>query len=329
MSDLRRVHFNAGTQPHYTNHIAPIYLGLPEEVRGNFYARFAAADKAVQWGITPARSRKFKQKEVVVVASFEDYRASAPASIIFVNHGIGQTYSGLDLGSYTGGRGRERTILFLGPSRRDAMNSRATYPHIPAAAVGVPYLDRFAGRPKPEGRFIAISSHVDVRVCAETRSAFPEFRDAIRNLALTQPGRIIGHAHPKAMRKLEPFWKTLPVMWEPDWLKVLDLASLYVSDNSSTLYEAAAIGMPVLCMNSKHYRRDVEHGLRFWEAVPGLEVDLPAEFENSVNLAMADPPTLQERRARAVQEAYSGLVDGKATERAVQAILDISISPMT
>lgn len=325
---MTRVHFYAGLHRHFCDYLAPIYNALPSEVRGDFHARFAAGTRAARWGIEPSKYRKFRQGEIVVVASYEDYRAVDPARVIFVNHGIGQQYKGGDgkageYGSYTGGAGRERTILFLGPSRRDALNSLAAYPSIKAVAVGVPYLDTIQRLPVQEPPVVAFSSHLDVRACPETRSAFPEFQASLRSLIRSQRFNLLGHAHPKAVLKMEKFWKTVRVPFEPDWLSVLEQASLYISDNSSSLYEAAALGIPVLCMNSTHYRKDVEHGLRFWDAVPGLEVDLPDELESSINLALADPPVLKERRAHAVQEAYDGLVDGSATARAAKAVLSV------
>ena len=50
-----------------------------------------------------------------------------------------------------------------------------------------------------------------------------------------------------------------------DFDEVMERSTLYICDNSSTLYEFASTGRPVVVLNAPWFRRDIEHGLRFWE----------------------------------------------------------------
>ena len=107
-----------------------------------------------------------------------------------------------------------------------------------------------------------------------------------------------------------------------DFGDVLDRADLLVGDNTSALYEYASTGRPVVVMNAPQYRRDVHHGLRFWDYPPGLQVDRPEQLADTIARALTDPPGAQALRAAAVGETYA-YTDGHAARRAVTAIEEI------
>jgi hypothetical protein len=344
-----RIEFYAGTWSHYTNHLAPIWKALPEDIRGSFAViRGSSADnRARELGIPTVPFRQYSRDVLVCVASYEDYRAAKPAPVIFVNHGVGQTYNGDEktagMGSHSGGKGRERVVAFLCTSQRDAQNNRASYPDTPAYPVGVPYLDIFVSLQKGKLReshvednfnydspTVTFSFHANIQACPETQWAVDWAKPAIR--ALVDPNnlehnfQLLAHSHPRARKQLELFWKKMGVPYEPEWLKVLGKTDVYVIDNSSSGYEAAALGIPTVWWNPPFYRRDVHHGLRFWEAIPGVEVNAPMDLASAIDLALLDPPELQQKRDAAVSIAYGdadgrSLVDGHATERAVEACL--------
>lgn len=281
---------------------------------------------------------------MVIVASFEDYRAVSPSPVILVNHGAGQTYStekGIDHPSYSGGSNRERVVLFLGPSERDAEVSRLAYPGARSVAIGCPKLDPFH-LPKRdcEGSFVqrnvppvvAFTFHCDAHVVPETRWAWPLFKGAITDLARRQselPFRMLGHCHPRFYNYMEKAWRALKVEFEPDPNVILKRASCLVFDNSSFGMEFASLDKPVVVLNPPWYRRDVHHGGRFWEwSEVGVQVDDPANLLPAINLALTDPPHIQNRRREVISDVYNGIpLDGRATERAVSAIVELLNGP--
>jgi len=165
---------------------------------------------------------------------------------------------------------------------------------------------------------VAVSTHFDCAVCPETRSAFPWFERAILE-DLPKEYTVVGHCHPRA--KLVPAkFRAAGIDFYDDFDDILRIADIYVCDQSSTLYEFASTGRPVLCYNAPIYRRHVNHGLRFWDSPPGLQCDNQDDLLQSVMLALADPPSLKEIRARGLAEAYLAC-DGYAAARAAAAIL--------
>jgi CDP-glycerol glycerophosphotransferase (TagB/SpsB family) len=99
-------------------------------------------------------------------------------------------------------------------------------------------------------------------------------------------------------------------------------ADLYVADNTSTLYEFAATDRPVVVLSPPFYRRETYHGLRFWDHIPGIECSHTDHLEACIEEALIDTPSRKKQRRAAVEGAY-GPQDGKATERAVEAIVSL------
>jgi glycosyltransferase involved in cell wall biosynthesis len=133
-------------------------------------------------------------------------------------------------------------------------------------------------------------------------------------------GSVVGTFHPRwGDALLEPY-RNAGIKVEPRFEEVMKRASVFITDNSSAGWEAMALGIPVVWLNAPWYRRDVEHGLRFWEfANAGIEVDEPAALVAGVELALEDPVPVQRRRREAVKAIY-GSLDGKAAHRAARAI---------
>jgi CDP-glycerol glycerophosphotransferase (TagB/SpsB family) len=103
----------------------------------------------------------------------------------------------------------------------------------------------------------------------------------------------------------------------PRFDDVLAEANVYVCDNSSTIYEFAALNRPVVVLNASYYRRDVHHGLRFWEDVPGIQVNKASDLQDAIQEAVEND-TFEAERKRITEKVYPYL--GQSAERAAQAI---------
>lgn len=250
-------------------------------------------------------------------------RAAPAVKVVLTEHGCGLTYNEPD-NSYVGAPDRPNVELFLFPNELCAARQRAVHPDREIVDLGSsPRLDRWVGlerspNPRP---VVAMSFHWDCTVVPETRSALYWYRKKL-DLLLERGWEIIGHAHPRAEQHLKLIWKRLGVEFVADFEDVLARADLLAVDNSSVLYEFAATGRPVVAMNCPRYRRNVHHGLRFWEHVPGLQCDLPDELPDVIAEALADGP-----EARSLREAAVGVVfprnDGQASVRAAEAVLGL------
>lgn len=310
--------------PHYADHLAPIVDELRRRgVPGEFYT----ARRDQPWGVPrPARWAPAP----VLVAGFVDYRAVGERPVVYLEHGAGQTYRGDPAGaahpSYSDGR-LDRVCLFLCPNVSVAARRRAEHPGVEVAMLGdSPKLDAWrTADPTPRPATVAVSFHWDCWLVPETRWAFPHYRSRLRDLvgACRAAGvEIVGHAHPRARAVLAGFWESIDVEYLDRFDDVLARASLLVADNSSALYEVASLDRPVLVLNAPWYRRDVQHGLRFWDRVPGLQVDGPDGLLAGVAEALTDPEPVRAQRRSVVAGVYPRR-DGQATCRAVDAILDL------
>jgi hypothetical protein len=106
----------------------------------------------------------------------------------------------------------------------------------------------------------------------------------------------------------------------PDFADVCRRADVYVCDNSSTLYEFASTGRPVVVLNSPQYRGTVNHGLRFWDAAHvGLHAWPGDNLGDVVERALQDPPKAREDREDALDIVYAYRTGG--AQRAADAIV--------
>lgn len=192
----------------------------------------------------------------------------------------------------------------------------------PATGNGLP----FPSQRDSERPVIAFTFHWDCPLVPETRSAWPHYDRALPQL-LTELDAlgldVLGHGHPRMWRTLARRWNQLGVAAVQELATVLDQADVLVADNTSALFEFASLGKPVVVLNAPWYRRDAHHGLRFWQhADVGVQVDGPELLVEAVCAALADPPVLAANRARVVEAVYP-VRDGKAAQRAAQAVLEL------
>ena len=318
--------------PHYARHLLPIWHALEPEVRGTFWA----PDATSSWGV-PITARHPGPVQLMMVASHLDAMQMAPRPLVYVEHGAGQRYDGDPFDeraskspSYSGGNDHDRVVLFLCPSERVADAWRARYPAAQVAAVGPAVMDRHVGphrlpiatRPAWEAPVVAVTFHWECGLCPETTSAWRHYDPVLADLARDDGIELLGHGHPRLWPTIERRWASLGVNATPDPDRVIAEADVLVADNTSLLYEFAATGKPVVVLNASWYRRNVHHGLRFWDAVPGEMVDGPDDLAGAIHRALDTPTWYGEERAHAVAAAYDGL-DGHAAKRSATAIMEV------
>ena len=115
-------------------------------------------------------------------------------------------------------------------------------------------------------------------------------------------------------------WAAMDVPWVPNLGYVLDHAHVLVADNTSAMFEAAAVGVGVVALNAPWYRFHVHHGLRFWDAVPGRMAAGPEHVVDMIGSAHDD--TSRALREAATRRAYA-YRDWYAAERAANAIMEV------
>lgn len=320
---------------HYVAHLAPVWHALGPEHRGTWWgpSRVLAEARAHGVAVTPGRPplprrRRPREREprLVVVAGQADVQLCAGHPLALVEHGAGQVYSEPDP-SYSGGTRREAVVLFLCPSEVVAARNRARYPDATVAVVGSPRVDHLVSRfVKCEAAAVVLSFHWPANLghSPEASWALPHYEAALPQVVaeLQAQGReVLGHGHPRYAGFFHTLWAKLGVEHVARFDEVCERAGLYVCDNSSTLYEFAALGRPVVVLNSPRYRRDVDLWPRFWQCADvGLQVSEPAELGPALGLALYDPPPVAGRRAEVVAEVY-GQLDGRAAERAAHALV--------
>ena len=303
------------SESHYIDHIAPVWLKLADDKRGKFRTIPAHVDYAAKLGIEVTTEPPTDNP--TLVASWGDYRKTT-GQVIYMEHGIGHSYSN-EHPSYSGSPGKDRVTLFLNQHKLTERRNKTVYPDVEHAIIGVPKIDNVPVR-GVEGRTVAISFHWDCKVAPETRSAFDHYRRFIPKLAKMKKVQFIGHSHPNMAwrKKLEPIFHRYGVEFVPTFTEVLDRADLYIIDNSSTAYEFAAAGRPVITLNAPWYRKNINHGIRFWDHIPGPQVDDGWQMMKLIPQILDQPDMFEPERQAAVKALFP--YQGRSAKRAANII---------
>lgn len=324
-------------EPQFVDHLAPVWPLLPD--RGRFLVEPKLVEWAARRGIeaepvtrppfVPAYPKPRHDGPVALVASYGDIKGGRRLGygpFVFLEHGAGQSYAGVRSsqarnGSYAGGQDRDDVGLFLVPNETCAAKWREHYPRARVEVVGCPKLDTLP-RKEPGPTVVAISFHWDAgRICPEAGTALGHFGAILPELA--RRFTVIGHAHPKGdwPERMARVYRRAGIEFVRDFDEVCRRADVYVCDNSSTLFEFAATGRPVVVLNDPAYRRHVNHGLRFWDAADvGVQVDDPALLPAAIEEALLDAPERRAAREAALDIVYQPRANGAA--RAAAAITD-------
>lgn len=321
-------------EPQFVDHLAPVWKALPLSLRGQFLVEPRLVARAAAHGIeatpsprpprVPAYPPPRTDGPPLLVASYGDIKVGRRLGygpFTFIEHGAGQSYAGDPAwrhsaisGSYAGGPDRADVELFLVPNEHSAGRWRAAYPDARIELVGCPRLDSLPRR-VPGPPTIAISFHWETphSLGPEAQTALGDYQPVLPDLAAAF--NVIGHAHPKSdwPQRMERIYARAGIPFVADFDDVCRQADLYICDNSSTIFEFAATGRPVVLLNSRWYRKHIEHGLRYWEAATvGMQVDKPAQLVETVQLTLLDPPEQQVAREAALNIVYQPRTNGAA-----------------
>lgn len=315
------------TGAHYLHHMLPIWNALPEELRGNLFVN----SSQLQTETSEHNTEVYRPgNRPLLIAGFWG-TIPAGRDLILMNHGAGQAYYAADghlRSGGPGGPGREKVKLFMDPNEYASDLNKRAYPDAEHVIIGCPKLDNWhlrtrAGQiKKRDGKpVIAISFHFDSRTCPESMSAWPHYQGVQELLAnQTEWWEVLGHGHPRMQRTLQPAYDQAGIETVKDFDDIMERADLYICDHMSTLYEFASTGRPVVVLNAPWYRRDVEHGLRYWEhADVGVNCNEPDQLVAAIFEALEDKPEQQAKRQKAVEAVYA-YRDGKCADRAAAAI---------
>ena len=282
------------SQPWYADHLRPVFEALGDHA-GAFIRTFAKHPRP------PVH-------HPVLVCSWGDMstvRRLGYRHIALAQHGAGQSYAASkrpNYPSYPGGTGNDGVGLFLTPNKQSADRWHHAYPRARVEVVGCPKLDTLPKRLPGPGPVVAVSFHWNFGMCPETLSVLPEYMGALG--ALAREYRVIGHGHPRR-RDLPMIYKRLGIEHVPSFDDILRRADLYAFDNSSSGFEFAATGRPVVVLNGRSFRRDAKHGLRFWDAAHvGVNVDRPNDLADGVGRALECHPADVTARERALDIVY-------------------------
>lgn len=305
----------------YVDHIAPIWNALPDQLRGTWWTKATGHRRAVELDLPARRTHQPPPADhPILVASYADEKVIRQRPVIYLEHGVGQHYNELDASSF--GRGNRRNVvLYLATNDYCAERMQRQFPNADTAIVGAPKLDQHI--PIVAER-LAAATHDTPTVgfgwhwnghVPESKTARPRYARAIAALDMA----IVGHGHPRIFDQLTPWYQKLGIPTERHFDDLLDRIDVYACDNSSTMFEAAALDMPVVVLNAPWYRRNVEHGIRFWShSGIGPHVDHPHQLPDAIAHAWTERDWYQPWREDVRRDLYPHL--GAATLVAVDAI---------
>jgi hypothetical protein len=282
-------------EAHHVDHLRPVLDLIPHGPPGD------VALVASYGALVKARRMKYRR-------------------FILAQHGAGQSYAGDPRGAnhpgYPGGVDNHDVGLFLAPNEHAANRWRKAYPKAAVAMVGCPKLDTLPRRESGPGPVACVSFHWDQHKVPESMSALADFGKQLP--ALAERFTLIGHNHPKN-RAAPALYRHHGIEWVPSFAEVCRRADVYVCDNSSTIFEFASTNRPVVVMNAARYRKNVDHGLRFWSAADvGIQAEPSDDLGDVVQRALDEDWAV--RREAALNIVYGLRTNG--AQAAATAITD-------
>lgn len=328
--------------PQYIDHLAPIWNECKRrKIAGRFLldqGHPALQTYAINRGIAPldlvgsinSQSKYILASGTIDLRTLAGLRIDEPVpdgrmggewngrKIAYIEHGVGLSFC-CGFAGYPGGHdARDIPDLFLMPNERAGHLDRESHPNTNVVVCGSPKMDAYAGhiwdRHCPP--VIGYATHFDDTTIPEARSSFPFYKESLQNLA--EQFNVIAHTHPCSPESVWQEFEEIGLETERDMPTLFDRVDLLVCDVGSAPYEFAATNRPVVICNCPLYRKDISHGLRFWEDIPGVQVDEPNTLTDAVKYALDDPGPIRRARRDIIESIYP--YRGESTKRAVDAL---------
>ena len=277
--------------PHYRRHLTPIIDGLGE---AGIEVSEGAGDLTLVAGRADAR------------------RVDGP--VVLVEHGAGQLYwdGGRLIDAYGDPTPESNVVLYLAPRPAVIDTMRRVVPNAAIVVTGTPAVDSLeAGG----GDRIVFATHWPSGLGSkipEAGTSWPWSLRHVEALFARFGDRVTVHAHPRFQARVrnDLARRRLGIRVETDWHEVAATAQILVVDNSSIVWEAQRVGIPVVLFDHPTWRLEPGHDLRWSEGL-----GLPLVRDSTDLVGMVEAELANPRRAVDVYPT------GQATPRAVSAVL--------
>lgn len=253
---------------------------------------------------------------LVLVASYQDaLRAPANCGVVLMEHGAGQTYNGR--GHNYADYPKERIFAYFAPGPHAAEQFYANNRGTPTYMVGWPGLENAQGL---RSRGVADNINHAV-ICSFHWKSFQEswaiWGHAITELAEQLHNPVLLHGHPRCAAELVRLNSRTHVPFCHAYENVIQMAAVYVVDNSSTAFEMLALGVPVILLNQPGWS-ELKYGLRFSPMIHQLlrPLEHPRELRTRVQEALDNPQTVLRHADTILNTVYRPREDG--TKKAVE-----------
>lgn len=280
----------AALYPHYFAHLSAIWRAIPAELRGTVYA--APSVTGVP-NTQPLSGAGKDRGNLTLVAGHPDLVRLRYPNGVLIEHGCGQSYSNRHP-AHPGGDRRDKARLFLHPNQQAADRDKARYPAARVEIIGSPRLvelQMIPRQPKGDRPTVAILARWPSTVARESGSAWGHWRNAYQSLADSGDYHVLGHAHPRSWSAMHRQYQRMGIEPVPRFEDIIARADCVIFENSSSGYEAAGCGIPVVVLDSPQMRQNIQHGLRFFsEADIGPRIILPDALPAAINAALNTVP---------------------------------------
>lgn len=305
----------------YLDHIIPIYnnyigsklIMIDKEL-------IHSIDKYIEFNWEDERSmceiydRIDERPSMFFVAAHSTLRLASVMDVsvgcIYMDHGCGQT---LDIDHHFWSRINSKSPfvntmqIFAAPNKIVMETTENNNPNVVSVLCGTPKMDKYHNVNMREKTIadglVVFSWHWECKACPETLGGFEYWKERVA--IASERFNVAIHGHPRVQDKTRRFAMDNEIEFIRDFDEVMDRAYLYVCDMSSTIYEFAATDRPVLVLNNPWFRREVNHGMRFWEfSDVGVQCNNKSDLDYCIDAALCDMDQFSSRRREISKTMY-------------------------